>query len=234
MAAWAAYTYLIEPGRLWAGVAVIAGTVLLVWLLTAAGGRALGDHAGQGAGRPAGALRRGRPADRREARAAAHLRAGGGHAADHRLRCGRPGLDGDDGPVRLAARLARPALPVGGGRRPAGPGRRGDRGRGAAPGREPDRDAAGAGLADAAAPDPHPRPAAARTAAARARRPPRRSRHDRGSAGRWWARRRRAPSRPGRRLRRPHPRPTAPGPGRRRAPAWRAGRSPSTPASSSR
>jgi uncharacterized RDD family membrane protein YckC len=34
VAAWAAYTYLIEPGRLWAGVAVIAGTVLLVWLLT--------------------------------------------------------------------------------------------------------------------------------------------------------------------------------------------------------
>jgi uncharacterized RDD family membrane protein YckC len=34
-AAWAAYVYLIEPGRLWAGVAVIAGTVLLVGLLTA-------------------------------------------------------------------------------------------------------------------------------------------------------------------------------------------------------
>jgi uncharacterized RDD family membrane protein YckC len=37
VAAWAAYTYLIEPGRLWAGVAVIAGTVLLVWLLTGLG-----------------------------------------------------------------------------------------------------------------------------------------------------------------------------------------------------
>ena len=34
VAAWAAYTYLIEPGRLWTGVAVIAGTVVLVWLLT--------------------------------------------------------------------------------------------------------------------------------------------------------------------------------------------------------
>jgi uncharacterized RDD family membrane protein YckC len=33
-AAWAAYVYLLEPGRLWAGVAVIAGTVLLVGLLT--------------------------------------------------------------------------------------------------------------------------------------------------------------------------------------------------------
>jgi uncharacterized RDD family membrane protein YckC len=37
VAAWAAYTYLIEPGQLWAGVAVIAGTVLLVWLLTGLG-----------------------------------------------------------------------------------------------------------------------------------------------------------------------------------------------------
>jgi uncharacterized RDD family membrane protein YckC len=34
-AAWAAYTYLIEPGRVWAGVATIAGTVLLVGALTA-------------------------------------------------------------------------------------------------------------------------------------------------------------------------------------------------------
>jgi uncharacterized RDD family membrane protein YckC len=34
VAAWAAYTYLIEPGQVWAGVAVIAGTVLLVGLLT--------------------------------------------------------------------------------------------------------------------------------------------------------------------------------------------------------
>jgi uncharacterized RDD family membrane protein YckC len=34
-AAWAAYTLLIEPGRLWAGVAAIAGTVLLVCVLTA-------------------------------------------------------------------------------------------------------------------------------------------------------------------------------------------------------
>jgi len=34
-AAWASYIYLIEPGQLWAGVAVIAGTVLLVGLLTA-------------------------------------------------------------------------------------------------------------------------------------------------------------------------------------------------------
>ncbi len=33
-AAWAAYTFLIEPGQLWAGVAVIVGTVLLVGLLT--------------------------------------------------------------------------------------------------------------------------------------------------------------------------------------------------------
>src|SRR3954447_17476374 len=33
-AAWATYTRLIEPGRLWLGVAVIAGTVLVVWLLT--------------------------------------------------------------------------------------------------------------------------------------------------------------------------------------------------------
>jgi uncharacterized RDD family membrane protein YckC len=31
--AYAAYTTLIEPGRLWTGVAAIAGTVLLVWLL---------------------------------------------------------------------------------------------------------------------------------------------------------------------------------------------------------
>jgi uncharacterized RDD family membrane protein YckC len=31
--AYAAYTLLIEPGRLWAGVAAIAGTVLLVWLI---------------------------------------------------------------------------------------------------------------------------------------------------------------------------------------------------------
>jgi uncharacterized RDD family membrane protein YckC len=34
-AAWAAYTYLIEPGRVWAGIATIAGTVLLVGVLTA-------------------------------------------------------------------------------------------------------------------------------------------------------------------------------------------------------
>ena len=33
-AAWAAYTWLIDPGHLWGGVAVIAGTVHLVWLLT--------------------------------------------------------------------------------------------------------------------------------------------------------------------------------------------------------
>ena len=31
--AYAAYTLLIEPGRLWAGVAAIAGTVLMVWLI---------------------------------------------------------------------------------------------------------------------------------------------------------------------------------------------------------
>jgi uncharacterized RDD family membrane protein YckC len=31
--AYAAYTLLIEPGRLWTGVAAIAGTVLMVWLL---------------------------------------------------------------------------------------------------------------------------------------------------------------------------------------------------------
>ena len=31
--AYAAYTLLIEPGRLWTGVAAIAGTVLLVWLV---------------------------------------------------------------------------------------------------------------------------------------------------------------------------------------------------------
>ncbi len=31
--AYAAYTLLIEPGRLWTGVAAIAGTVLLVWLI---------------------------------------------------------------------------------------------------------------------------------------------------------------------------------------------------------
>jgi uncharacterized RDD family membrane protein YckC len=34
-AAWAAYTYLIQPGRTWAGVAVIAGVVLLVGVVTA-------------------------------------------------------------------------------------------------------------------------------------------------------------------------------------------------------
>jgi uncharacterized RDD family membrane protein YckC len=34
-AVWAAYTYLIEPGQVWAGVATIAGTVLLVGVLTA-------------------------------------------------------------------------------------------------------------------------------------------------------------------------------------------------------
>ena len=238
--AYVAYTTLIEPGRLWAGVAAIAGTVLLVGLLTVDAGRPLRPHAGQGAGRAAGAVRRGRPADRR-----CRARCCGPSSSAWR-RCPTLGFG--------AAALAWTAMvdPTGWRRgwhdlragsvvvdvRPV-PGGRGARGGGAAPGRQPHRDAAGPRLADAAAPGPDPRQAAAR-AAARAgprRRRRRRSRRGRGSAGRWSASARRRPGEP-LRAAPSDPTPTAPPaaapagpPARRRRPA---GRSPSTPASSSR
>ena len=148
--AYAAYTLLIEPGRLWTGVAAIAGTVLLVWLIGSMLVGIFGLTPGKALvgirvlsfedARPIGLLRA----------MLRTLRARPGDAPDARLRCGRAGLDRDGRPERLAPRLARPADRHGGGRRTPGPGGRGARGGGAAPGRQPHRDAAGPGVADAA------------------------------------------------------------------------------------
>ena len=244
--AYAAYTLLIEPGRLWTGVAAIAGTVLLVWLIGSMLVGIFGLTPGKALvgirvlsfedARPIGLLRA----------MLRTLRARSGDAADPRLRCGRAGLDGDGRPERLAPRLARPADRHGGGRRTPGPDGRGARGGGAAPGRQPHRDAAGPGVADAARGGSRPGASGRPRHRPRSPRRPlrRRSRRGRAWAGRWSGKPRPTPRRPlprppsaGRaRPRRRHlRRATAPSRARPTPPRRRCGgRSPSTPASSSR
>ena len=210
-------------------------------------GRHLRPDARQGPGRDPGAVLRGRPADRPAAGDAADPRARPGDGPDARLRCGRPGLDRDGRPERLAPRLARPADRHGGGRRTPGPGGRRARGGGAAPGRQPHRDAAGPGVADAArggSPTRGKRPPEPPPEAAAPPQPRRRSRRGRAWAGHWSGRPRptlgrlrpRPPSAGRARARRRHRRrATAPSRARPTPPRRRCGgRSPSTPASSSR
>ncbi len=210
-----------------------------------AAGRHLRPDARQGPGRAAGAVLRGRPADRPAAGDAADPGARRGDAADPRLRCGRPGLDGDGRPQRLAPRLARPADRLGGRRRTPGPGGRGARGGGAAPGRQPHRDAAGPGVADAARGGSRRAGKRPPDAAARGRRAARPADGHAAAgpglaAGRGGPGRRAAPPRPpsagrARARRRQLRRATAPSRARPTPPRRRCGgRSPSTPASSSR
>ncbi len=163
--AYVAYTTLIEPGRLWTGVAAIAGTVLMVGLLTSmmVGLFGLTPARPWSASGCCPSRTPGRSAIWRAI--AAHLLTRAGDAADARLRRRRARLDRDGRPERLAAGLARPAHRHRRGRRTPAAGGRGARGGGAAPGRQPHRDAAGAGLADAAAPGPDPRQATGRTSA---------------------------------------------------------------------
>ena len=109
-----------SPADLWAGVGAIAGTVLLVGLVTLAAGRPLRGHARQGRSSGCGCCRPRTPGPIGVPRAMLRtLAARRGDAADRRLRRGGAGLDRDDGPDRLAPRLARPAHRLGGRRRPA-------------------------------------------------------------------------------------------------------------------
>ena len=111
-AAWAAYTFLIEPGR--AVAPASPSSPARCWWSGCSPALAIGLWGIT----PGKALVGLRVLSADDARPISFGRAllrtahpGRGHPAHPRLRCGRAGLDGDDGPVRLAARLARPARP---------------------------------------------------------------------------------------------------------------------------
>ncbi len=184
-AGYAAYRFLIEPGDTWAGIAVIAGVVLVVGLAFAV---VLGI-AGVSPGKALVGLRVVRQEDGRPigvaGGGAAHDRARRGGAADVRPGRGHPGLDRGDGPQRAAPRRPRPDDRGGGRRHPPAAGAGGGGRRAAAADRQPHRDAADAvapeqpvetpaspapAAAPAPAPAPAPEPAAARR---RPRHPPR-------------------------------------------------------------